>query len=820
MSSPSKSRIILHFGGIPELQEDFRSLSTGSEKPHEPLPYYLREAHYRYTPVGEGSTRVLFLLEAEFFHDGLQGALLDVQLSENLHDDLAYTALSYVWGTERNTHTISIGNETLYIGANLDSALRHLRRRDRPLLMWIDAICINQSDVQERNSQVHQMRQIYECAQDTIIYLGDQTGESIGVSAWNYLERNSSWALNENNDKDYGLPVIRNGEISSRGDLHDVYHDVLSRLWFTRVWVFQEAVVSKDISIQCGHRRISWDDFIKTVILQSDAHDRYRESLRQQDNFEMVRQIWHARIAFHLAKGQEQCLPAWYKDASNPKETKTNILDMLVRARNLRASDPRDKIFALLGISTGFDWEASSTIDYSMSTSQVYSTFARKFMTATKDYTLLSYLNKASTIQWLDRSIEDWEMEAERYRLILEKLESIKNQELNRTHNTRSAVLEARLCQAFRQESFATVAFHECSSQVDRLSSQRAKYAGIERMKLPSWVPDWQCIPLEASEPRAIIETVLSPDSDPVSATANSRHLLDDIESFRTWLPSGQLAIHGRVIGRVSNIMSPTSLLGENEADFDNLRSDWEENETYQKEPLEAQILTLWAHFLDATAHKEADNCLNTVGSRTIASRFDLHKRAYNITRVLAKAPGTQYPGMHAPISFLDYIDTKTCPPMNGSIESHLVARARKSAAWYDEHEPPSGIMKDRSSIIDQRLLGVYNTLPEDLAPYDGVDRPQPEKACSQLVLLPPAAQFGDLVVYFPGSKVPFLVRPIKTCGIMESQVESELTSGGLPLIDCTERYMECTVIGECWINCFAETASEPKKLSFIFGIV
>lgn len=271
-----------------------------------------------------------------------------------------------------------------------------------------------------------------------------------------------------------------------------------------------------------------------------------------------------------------------------------------------------------------------------------------------------------------------------------------------------------------------------------------------------------------------------------MSATANSRHLLDEIESFCTWLPSGPLAVHGRVIRKVSSIMSPTSLLGKNEADFDNLGNGWEENETYQKQPLEAQILTLWAHFLDATAKKEADNCLNTVGSRTIASGFDLRKRAYNITRVLAKSPGTQYPGMQAPISFLDYIDTKTCPPAKGSIESHLVARARKSAAWSDEHEPSPGIMKDRSSIIDQRLIGVYSTLPEDLEPSDGVDRQRPEKASSQLVLLPPTAHFGDLVVYFPGSKVPFLVRPIKTCGIMESQVESELTPGELPLIDCT----------------------------------
>ncbi|KAH7163596.1 heterokaryon incompatibility protein-domain-containing protein [Dactylonectria estremocensis] len=809
MSSPIDSHITLQFEGFAELQQDFEFLPTNLEKPYKPLPYYLREGHYRYTPIGEGSTRVLFLLEAESFDDDLKGALLDVSLSKKLDDDFAYTALSYVWGTERSTHTISIGNETLYIGANLDSALRHIRRCDRPLLLWVDAICINQSDVQERNDQVYRMRQIYESAKDTIVYLGDQSGEKIGISAWNYLERNSSWALDANKDKDYSLPSARSSKTSDRGGLHDVYHDVLCRLWFSRVWVFQEAVVSKEISIQCGHRCILWDDFVRTVILHSDTNDPFSESLRQRDNFMMVRQIWQARVAFHLSKDRECYLPTWYKQSSNPQETQTNILDMLLRARNLRASDARDKIFALLGISTGFDWEANSTINYRMTTSQVYTTFARQFMAATEDYRLLSYLNKGSAVQSLDNSVRNWKMESERYGLILKKLEAIKKQELNRNPSTRSAVLEARLYNALREEPFAILAFRECSSQVKKLSSQREKYTGVEQLELPSWVPDWQCIPLESSEPRAIIEATATLTSDSSDVISTTNHLPNEVESFRTWLPSGPLAIHGRVIGKPSKVMSTTSLVGKNEADFEVLRHQWERGR-----------FDLVGTFFDTTANKEVEHCLNSVGSYTISSGFDLHKRVYDIKRVLEKPPGTHYPGSYKPVSFLDYIDTSTVSPVEGSIEAHLISRARKSAGWSSEQEPPLGVTKDRGSIIDQRLIGVYDTLLEDLEAPNGVDKSQTEMPSSHLILLPPTAQFGDVVAYFPGAKLPFLVRPIKTCIIMESQVKSELTSGGLPLIDYTERYMECSIVGECWINRFAEIASDPKKFSFVFGVV
>jgi hypothetical protein len=105
----------------------------------------------------------------------------------------------------------------------------------------------------------HLYRRIYETADETIVYLnGSNKGNAWGC-AWNYLERNSSWALNEEGEKDYQLPSRANDLTNFRGDLHDVYAEVLSKEWFTRVWVLQEFVVSKKVSFQSGGRRVHWE---------------------------------------------------------------------------------------------------------------------------------------------------------------------------------------------------------------------------------------------------------------------------------------------------------------------------------------------------------------------------------------------------------------------------------------------------------------------------------------------------------------------------------------------------------------------------------
>ncbi|KAK4222942.1 heterokaryon incompatibility protein-domain-containing protein [Podospora fimiseda] len=88
----------------------------------------------------------------------------------------SYEALSSAWGPEGHAEFIHIGdNMHLSVRENLVGALRHLRRTDQERTMWIDAICINQRDLAERNKQVARMGQIYTQAIQVVIWIGSAT---------------------------------------------------------------------------------------------------------------------------------------------------------------------------------------------------------------------------------------------------------------------------------------------------------------------------------------------------------------------------------------------------------------------------------------------------------------------------------------------------------------------------------------------------------------------------------------------------------------------------------------------------------------------
>ena len=85
-----------------------------------------------------------------------------------------YEALSYTWGDSKKERSISCGSGSIAITANLATALVHLRNTDKPRILWIDQICINQDDVHERNEQVALMHRIYSKAENVVIWLGEE----------------------------------------------------------------------------------------------------------------------------------------------------------------------------------------------------------------------------------------------------------------------------------------------------------------------------------------------------------------------------------------------------------------------------------------------------------------------------------------------------------------------------------------------------------------------------------------------------------------------------------------------------------------------
>ncbi|KAF2851620.1 HET-domain-containing protein, partial [Plenodomus tracheiphilus IPT5] len=89
-----------------------------------------------------------------------------------LKNGIKYEALSYTWGSPDRVHKIQCGEDYLQITITLKEALLALRLPGKRRTLWIDQLCINQEDIQERNSQVKIMHLIYKHASRTVIFLG------------------------------------------------------------------------------------------------------------------------------------------------------------------------------------------------------------------------------------------------------------------------------------------------------------------------------------------------------------------------------------------------------------------------------------------------------------------------------------------------------------------------------------------------------------------------------------------------------------------------------------------------------------------------
>ena len=137
-----------------------------------------------------------------------------------------YVALSYVWVDPDLVEAITCDNATLYVTKNLKTALQYLRHATETRVFWIDAICMNQRDIEERNSYVQSMREIYSSAQEVLIWLGPQSVNScwMAFELMDLLARSSREGehLFPSSDDDAGRP------------LWDDFTFLCARPWFRR----------------------------------------------------------------------------------------------------------------------------------------------------------------------------------------------------------------------------------------------------------------------------------------------------------------------------------------------------------------------------------------------------------------------------------------------------------------------------------------------------------------------------------------------------------------------------------------------------------
>ncbi|KAK0708937.1 heterokaryon incompatibility, partial [Apiosordaria backusii] len=140
--------------------------------------------------------------------------------------------LTYIWGDPTQTGTLTLSGHRFTITATLAAALRDLRDDARRHRTWADALCIDQTNIPERNSQVSLMGLIYKVVAYTVIYLGSSTWERDKVlQSAPYFSLNCypSWSQSQRDE------IVQGAKL-----------EILNRPWFFRVWVFQKLILSRD----------------------------------------------------------------------------------------------------------------------------------------------------------------------------------------------------------------------------------------------------------------------------------------------------------------------------------------------------------------------------------------------------------------------------------------------------------------------------------------------------------------------------------------------------------------------------------------------
>ncbi|KAF9893958.1 hypothetical protein FE257_008929 [Aspergillus nanangensis] len=350
-------------------------------------------------------------------HPEDEGIILRCDLHvASLNDAPVYSALSYTWGEGNDKYWIFVNGHKFFVTLNLFQALLQIRAHNPtgPVVLWVDAICIDQSNTEERNQQVALIGDIYSSCDRALVWLGtfNQTGrkccalvgdESDFDEKWDdylscfefedednpsletatYYACSDSTAIGTTQHWAWFIRLLADGHdyvshplvafelldgrldrkdekiMSALGRTHLVSSD-----WFTRLWVVQGAVLAPSVLVLFGSASLPYDVLIK------------------------------ARDGFDKHPG--------IKGGSGED---TSLLQLRLLFNQSKASEDLDQVYALLGLASK---EQEIIPDYNSSVKQVYTDFCGQYIQHTSSLLVLAFAGIRSKYPDLPSWVIDW----------------------------------------------------------------------------------------------------------------------------------------------------------------------------------------------------------------------------------------------------------------------------------------------------------------------------------------------------------------------------------------------------------------------------
>jgi hypothetical protein len=367
-------------------------------------------------------------------------------LTVSLNDDPVYDALSYCWGAPRPAYDIFVhinnnDNEgdddndgchkgdslesivSFSVGRNLRKALDDLRHQDHPRLIWTDAICINQKDNIEKGYQIQLMQQIYTRASVVCAWINHNVHPK--TSVFDDLENlGKGVELDDFHDPSYWYPVA----------------DIFRNEYWRRLWIQQELILATKVDVYCrrvvfsGEQLLEFQQKVNVVKSQKTRLggpefmlSRYIDGNTSADPMPEVfgGGIIQARVNMHEGRKAQDVLFSSSSDNQSPpsgvKITRSllasSLLNLFLQSSSVRMTDPRDRLYDILGLATDITQGSSLEINYDASPIWVYAQAFRHFIHRYKSLSFLcfnkgnprgSYVSRRDFPSWMPHADVCW----------------------------------------------------------------------------------------------------------------------------------------------------------------------------------------------------------------------------------------------------------------------------------------------------------------------------------------------------------------------------------------------------------------------------
>jgi hypothetical protein len=301
-----------------------------------------------------------------------------------------YEALSYTWGNPNDLRPISLCGSPWRVTANLERALRHLRHEDKARTLWIDALCINQEDFEEKEVIVPEMRKIYSTADKVLAWIG-APGHDSEVALPIIQQIVTSFLQSDLKESDLEAASVVG---FTAPHLRLTVWTFLSRPYWRRIWVVQELEAcgfmpqDKGIIVSGFHSVSRWTlGLFMTFLMATARTPSFPAGLLPTEEPERSVVLKRLPPAYEMFGALLQFRN--YHRRETPR--RPELWKLMFITRTFLASDIRDKLYALLGVADDAWRPMDISANYKESPELVFTEFTKSLIASSRSLICLLY---------------------------------------------------------------------------------------------------------------------------------------------------------------------------------------------------------------------------------------------------------------------------------------------------------------------------------------------------------------------------------------------------------------------------------------------